>query len=71
MMNLIKLQVLSMDLITGSQCNALPQKYIQTNRHTNRPGPRGDLTGVGHMNRGTGIKQKPKSENKKVWTNLN
>ena len=26
---------------------------------------------VGHLNRGTGIKQNPKSETKKAWTNLN
>ena len=29
------------------------------------------LPEVGHLNRGTEIKQKPKSETKKVWTNLN
>ena len=29
------------------------------------------LPEVGHLNRGTGIKQKPKSKTKQVWTNLN
>ena len=31
--------------ITWSKWYASPQKYIQTNRQTNTPGPRGDPTG--------------------------
>ena len=41
----------------------LPSPKIRY-RQTNRPGPRVNPT------RGTGIRQIPKSETKKVWTNL-